>query len=911
MILKSLQNKKKKSLTYHFLFIYFIFTLIFALIFFILFLNLGFTHQLKKKTFEKIHQNGIYNYRHIPSILYLILKNPISDFDVLNLNISQKNILILENNRGEKIKNAETEYKAARARILNNNEYLNANIRLKGDRSIHYENNKNSSYKINLKKDNFYNSMRSFSIQKPRIRNYVSEWIFHEMGEELNLIKLKYDFIKLRINGENKGLYVTEEGFSNSLLERNLRRAGPIFGIDEYYKNRDFETGPKLDPYQEKYWTRPENEKLYFIAKNKLLSLKTRELPLNEIIDIKKWSDYFVMCELLTTYHGLKEKSVKFYYNPITSLFEPIPFDGHKMPAFNYHKSIKDIWKNQVINSTGLAASVWDRAQIDGGFISLFFFDKDKKLNNEFFESYLDSIKKITSKKFLDNFFEKNIDEIDKINAQIYLDSFKFDYNSRRKSGIGIYFFDTKNIYKRAEYLVKKYKPSFNEVYSEFLGKEILINNINYLNEQLTIKKIECNFKNENRIITKELYFTHPIKFGKNYFKIDQILQINNEKNLITKGCNNISFEGYADKTVYKKTIINNLSIKSNKKNKKQFLEYFDLIENNLYLKKNETYISENLHIPSGFEVILKEGQSIILLNNAFIFSNSNWIAKSKKKDGILIHGEKNNFGGGIIIANSKKNYFENVKFEYLKGLDFKSEFEKDEIFNIGFTKTSVNPLYKNQYQSLFTYDSNYKNYNLAYRIYGAINIFNSEVDLTNVNFSNIASEDALNIVDSKFNIKNNSFNYIFSDAIDIDHGEGKILNSSFSYISNDAIDLSGSIVEITNVKTNYVSDKAISSGENSIININNLISKNGFIGIANKDGSKVSLNNVIFDKIEIPIAAYSKKKNFSKSFMTINKIKITNSKSDYLLSKNEKLVIDNINQKIYSKNKEILNLIY
>ena len=44
---------------------------------------------------------------------------------------------------------------------------------------------------------------------------------------------------------------------------------------------------------------------------------------------------------------------------------------------------------------------------------------------------------------------------------------------------------------------------------------------------------------------------------------------------------------------------------------------------------------------------------------------------------------------------------------------------------------------------------------------------------------------------------------------------------------------------------------------------------------------------------------------------MTINKIKITNSKSDYLISKNEKLVINNINKKIYSKNKEILNLIY
>ena len=30
-------------------------------------------------------------------------------------------------------------------------------------------------------------------------------------------------------------------------------------------------------------------------------------------------------------------KSVKFYYNPINGLFEPIPFDGHRLKP-NYHK---------------------------------------------------------------------------------------------------------------------------------------------------------------------------------------------------------------------------------------------------------------------------------------------------------------------------------------------------------------------------------------------------------------------------------------------------------------------------------------------------------------------------------------------------------------------------------------------
>ena len=37
--------------------------------------------------------------------------------------------------------------------------------------------------------------------------------------EEGDLIKLKYDFVKLKINGESNGLYVIEEGFDKILIE--------------------------------------------------------------------------------------------------------------------------------------------------------------------------------------------------------------------------------------------------------------------------------------------------------------------------------------------------------------------------------------------------------------------------------------------------------------------------------------------------------------------------------------------------------------------------------------------------------------------------------------------------------------------------------------------------------------------
>ena len=48
-----------------------------------------------------------------------------------------------------------------------------------------------------------------------------------------SLISLKYLFVNLRINDGENSIYAVEEGFSKELIERNKRRNGPIFGIDE------------------------------------------------------------------------------------------------------------------------------------------------------------------------------------------------------------------------------------------------------------------------------------------------------------------------------------------------------------------------------------------------------------------------------------------------------------------------------------------------------------------------------------------------------------------------------------------------------------------------------------------------------------------------------------------------------
>ena len=174
MILKkSKPEKKDKKIIQKILIIYFYITITVFMITTVAFLNTGIWENNKKQFIQRIHLNGIYNYRYVPHILKIVLINMFSKLETLYIDIDQKNIITIENNRIEKIRNNKTNFIQAKAQIKYKNQILKTSIRLKGDRAIHYEDKEKSSYRLKLKKNNFYKGMKSFSIQKPRIRNYV------------------------------------------------------------------------------------------------------------------------------------------------------------------------------------------------------------------------------------------------------------------------------------------------------------------------------------------------------------------------------------------------------------------------------------------------------------------------------------------------------------------------------------------------------------------------------------------------------------------------------------------------------------------------------------------------------------------------------------------------------------------
>ena len=861
IIKKEVKNHKSKNKISRFLLIYFILSIIFISIPSLMVLKSTGFKKAKSQIFDKLSRSGRINYIYLPKIFFESLKSNFTNFKKIDLELSFEDIILLENLRSKSLKegNLPPRHLIPKVNVEIKHEGKNfyGDARLKGDRKIHFENKKTTSYKIELDRDNYLFGLKKFSIQKPIVRNYVHEWIFHKLAEEFDIIKLKYEFINLYVNGEDYGLFVIEEGFGKELIERNKRRNGPIFSLNEdlNYTN----VNPVFEIYNKKYWEQYENEPLALIASQKLNDFFNKKNNVEEVFDLEKWASYFAIVDLTGTWHGALLKSVRFYYNPINGLFEPIPFDGHRFkPNFNkYNLHYDNRLIIDIVNNLDT-----DEKRVGIGWIKNFFYSDDY-LNQNFYNLYIEKLTQISSKLFINDFLSKNLKTINKINSHIYSDSFWYH---NKISGMGLYYFSLKDFYYQAENILKKLNKNGGLQVLKISKKPELLVRDHFNSYSLSeIKDLICFDGIEERHIkiNKKL-----INFSETIIEIPDFnseklrckyLSIYNEK---TKKLELQKIDFINSSYHYKKF--------SNKKNS-LYKKFFIQKNNQLFLKNDRTVINRNIYIPKNFEVIIKNNQNLVLTNNAFIISESPWIIGDSK--GITyIGGLIDNMGGGILIKNTKKkSIISNTKFSYLRGIDANSFRE--------------------------------------FNIMGSINFYDADVKIFKTKFENIFSEDAINVFRSNFEIIENSFKNIFSDAIDIDFGNGNIFLSNFENIRNDAIDFSGSLANVKNSKFKNVNDKVISVGEISDVNISNIIASDAFVGIASKDGSIVNVEEIEFNNVEIPFSAYQKKKEYDFGKLVVKKYNIKNFETKWLKDEGSQIKVDQDFLKTSSN--DILSIIY
>ena len=750
-------------------------------------------------------------------IKYFFIK---PEIEKLNLKVNQKTILQIAKQRQLKKKNGgilqPQNFNMYNVQIQYNKKKIKAKIRIKGVRPIHWQNKKTSSYKIDLIGNNRLWGMEEFAVQKPITKNYAYEFLFHKFLKKTDNLYLKYFPINLYFNDDNRGIYAVEESFSKELLERQKKRNGPIFSLNEdigeYYPNVNYEL------YSSKYWIeqQPELSKVAFSILNKVKD--NDNLNISNYFDIDRWASYFAAIDMIGAYHGSLSKSIRLYFNPTTSKFEPIGYDAH-LGAGNFSNFIlADFLQENKSNCIYICN--------EKSWYFKFFKLRNGELNSEFLERYIHYLNLYSNEEFINEFLKEIQNELDEFNLAIYSENSKVDKILWK--GLGPYLYDDQILYQRAKLIKNR------------------LNSINLDNYKISLKNNRLNFKDN--------YSNFPVKIiARNCNdKINKIYYLAGNMMIDWKnGCTEIIIDKDENKpyilnediTMSKKAILNIAEDFENLINHSSV----DMISQNDFEISRNLEINKNTHIAKNQNFLIKNNVNLQLNNGAILFIQGNIKFEGLSDSKIYIKSD----GSGSIIFENNDVIIKHTNIE-----------------NLGYPKLN------------------------QYILYGGLNFINSNVVLENMLIKDSKSEDAINLINSNTLLKNIFLENIESDAIDIDFGSVNFNKINCLNIRNDCLDISGAKTKGTKLIIDKSYDKGLSIGENSNVDIKDLVMKNSRIGVAVKDGSIVYLENIESVNNDYDLALFNKKKEYENPTL---KIKNFNKKTKIILqSKNSKLTIDN-----------------
>lgn len=732
--------------------------------------------------------------------------------------------------------------------LVVNGDEIPVKLRFKGDWTDHLETDK-WSFRIKVRGDRAYMGLKSFSVQNPNTRAFMMEWLAHRLFEEEDVLTTKYTFVTVIVNGENKGVYALEEHFDKQLLERNNRREGPIVKYDEsgvwnmHYNevnSGQFLSMPVLEsaeilPFKKNRTYKSEVLRGNFIlAMSHMDRLRNRDENVSAYCDANALAKFLALQDVLNARHSMIWHNIRMYMNPITQRLEPIAFDCFAdLDEVNY--KVDPIGAQWLRN---------DRYSILNSTLN------DPEVN----ELYTKYLGKYSSEAFLNAFFakiEKEMEEFSKL----------LSYETPNYSFDKTYFY---LLAKQNREFLSDFSETAKDGYSLRYECEPEFADLpeGLLFESIALKANRVSLNPTHTTVRLSNFHTSPIEVYA--YTVKSLLT---ESDSLIRMSRPILLDEYRTKADFEelslKGNIRSFSYKAANCPGKVFREKvnrwppvkrmpdMEISSRNLRLKEKDgiltlavgSYtINRDVVIPKGKIVRIPQGSSINLVNGAAFISYSPVIIGDKSGSPVMIRSSDSS-GCVVVIGNGEESKLSNVIFSKLN-----------------------------------TVSRDYWN------LTGAVNFYQSKVEMDNCHFSNNHCEDALNLIRCEFEISNCHFDNAFSDGFDGDFCTGMISNSEFRKSGNDCMDFSGSVVTIKACTIAEAGDKGISGGEASRLKIIDVTVNKASIAIASKDDSDVFVKNIRVINANYAFAAFMKKEEYGPSVMTVESMSLNRAKNKFIL---------------------------
>jgi len=775
-----------------------------------------------------------------------------NDLDTIYLDIPFESLHQMEAKRNEALKtgillSSDDDYVNATLRFEQENP-IKINMRLKGDWTDHLKGDK-WSYRIHIDQydGNIY-GMRRFSLQAPETRGYDYEWALHQTFQKEGILTTRYNFVNVVINGEYSGIFAIEESFSTELIESQNRREGILLNFDEdmLWENRSNNRFGVGDSHLTLYITTVDTADITMFREGRILgnevlsqqaqravSLLTNYqaglIEAEDIFDLELWGKYLALVDLFGGSHSTYWINLRMYYNPVTSLLEPMGFD-HDAGCIDCPTALNSY-----------------RFSLFG--------------NPMVRVAYSRELEKISS----DDYLEKLNEELRK-DLTIFSQALRMEYGRTYSNRKLLWnYLKEQSGYLRAS--LNPIRPMYGHyrVVEVDLGKKVLemsfsnamvlpleLKEVSVNQQVLDLSKLQSgksngslydkfhllNFYQGSGVIQPD-EFTIPID--------DLVLQPDEDMQVTVV----VGVAGVSDGQDYIIELMpqwNNLDVGQLKGLPVQDLSsalsqhpflMVDEDQKRLFTDTGTWNVSGDLIIPFGYTFEISADTTLLFESDAILYSYETPIHINGTEDFPVILDAQNDSWGGIVVLNAEQT----------------SSWKWAVVSNTA----SIN--------------------RDGWMLTGGITFYQSPVRLDSVSISTAFAEDAINVIDSDFHFEKIKIWNTPSDGFDSDFSIGNLIDCEFENIGGDAIDFSGSSVEIRDIFIMNTRDKGISAGEQSNLNVVGFVIQDVQIGVASKDLSSVSLlDGKIINASIASLATYIKKPQYGPAELSIKNGVIENS---------------------------------
>ncbi len=753
-------------------------------------------------------------------------------------------------------------------------------VRLKGDMLDHLE-GKKWSFRVRTKNKDHVFGMRRFSLQKPQTRHFQSTPILLWLTRSLGLISPRYFFIDLTINGKHTGMMALEEHPAKELIEASGRKESVIIRFSEKHyfsalrnRGRKARTADALQtnlgagalvigtgvtaalapnqPFDDYRLAPIDGFQSSRIAKSAILSSNYQvaagllrafcdgRLPASKVFDAELMGRFLAITELFGAWHGVRWKSVRFYFNPQTALLEPVPFD--------------------------LTASLRWQEIISAKYQFIRALMRDEKINRAFRANLKSLIEGVQSGKLTSSLKAAEVRHLRRLQKEyVLLGSFPMRRLVKRAPMLMRRFFDMKSAAlapRRYNQFVlardyndggKRILKLFNTTLAPVSVKRVYFANCKgpapNQTEAVAGGILPLALPPGNRVGRPEGVSIELIAdLGRNCsLLVDSHLIGRDRIKTVSADPDVVAVE---NRPIPEISLIEQLA-------HREFLD-FDRDRNVLSVAAGDHVVRHDIIVPAGTTLVIGAGTTLRFAPGSAIVAHGP-VMFSGTADAPIILGpvdDQKGWQGIAILRAGGRSHLHHTRFFHTTGV--------------------VKP---------------------GWSLTGGVTFYESDVDIVSTTFTGHRGEDALNIVRSDFVIDRTSFEDTLSDAFDSDFSTGRITKSRFENIGTagggDAVDTSGSKVEISGARFHKISDKAISVGEASSVDVQDVTIEDTGTGLASKDRSELTASRILIRNAAFAaLTAYTKKPEYGGATIIADDITIEDGNRRALVQFGSRIVL-------------------